>query len=118
MDVTLQFSELMALPVDGAGLTITDDNGGVFTVSSVSFGPGNDYLVYAGTWAPDDPVEGVDAVSVSYLKSVGNLIGESGMEVENFSVDAQYLGAIPLGVIDWSIGDPMQWHGVEYVEWA
>ncbi len=31
----LQFDQLMDLPADGTGLTITDDNGGTFTTSSV-----------------------------------------------------------------------------------
>lgn len=88
--ITLKFDQLMALPVDGTGLTITDDNGGTFTVSSVAFGATNKNLVYTGTWAPDDPINGIDIVQVVYNSGVGALIGDAGMDVANFNVTALY----------------------------
>lgn len=87
----LQFDQLMALPVDGSGLTIAYDDGGVFTVSSVAFGSDNKHLEYTGTWSPDDPVNGVDIVNISYSKASGDLQSLDGMEVENFNANAAYL---------------------------
>lgn len=89
--ITLVFDQPLVLPADGAGLTITDDSGGAFTVSSVLFGPDSKTLVYDGSWAPDDPINGTDVVTVAYSQAVGDLIGTGGMEVRNFTAVGQYL---------------------------
>jgi len=88
--VILQFDQPLVLPVDAAGLTISDNNGGTFTASSVAFGANNKLLEYTGTWSPDDPVNGVDVVRVQYDKATGAIIGTGGMIVESFNVVASY----------------------------
>ena len=94
--VILQFDQPLVLPVDAAGLTISDNNGGTFTASSVAFGANNKLLEYTGTWSPDDPVNGVDVVRVQYDKATGAIIGTGGMIVESFNVAASFLNVAPV----------------------
>ena len=109
--VILQFDQPLVLPVDAAGLTISDNNGGTFTASSVAFGANNKLLEYTGTWSPDDPVNGVDVVRVQYDKATGAIIGTGGMIVESFNVVASYLSSevspvITLGPVNTTVTEP------------
>ena len=88
--ITLAFSQDMQLPVDGAGLTITDDNGGVFTVASVAFGDSLRILRYTGTWAPNEPIDGIDLVTIAYSSAVGALISTGNVDVADFNISGTY----------------------------
>jgi hypothetical protein len=109
--IILQFDQLMALPVDATGLTITDDNGGTFTSSSVAFGTDNKRLYYTGTWAPDAPVSGSDIVQTVYSKSVGALISAGGGVVESFNVSAAYWVAQPGSIYSGTKDTTVTWTG-------
>lgn len=89
--ITLEFDQEMALPIDGAGFTITHDNGGTFAVSSVAHGVDDTVLEYTGTWAPSDPVEGDDIVTVLYSKIAGDLEGLDGLAIASFAVRIGYI---------------------------
>lgn len=85
MAITLNFSEPMAVPADGSGVSLTDDAGNTFTTVSVAQGLTTAALVYTGSWAPADPVPGVDVVSVNYTESLGDLISVAGYPLGDFS---------------------------------
>lgn len=84
-DITFTFSEPMQVPPDGSGVTISDNGGNTFSIVSVAAGSTSSKLVYSGTWAPSDPVPGIDTVSINYSSVTGDLASVVGYDVGSFS---------------------------------
>ena len=88
----LKFPSGMVVPVDDSGLTIEDDAGNTFNVSSVIQGKTLQELVYKGTWSPSNPVPAVDTVHFGYDHTGGDLISTAGGIILSFDMDAVYIG--------------------------
>jgi hypothetical protein len=88
--VKLKFDIAMTLPADATGFTITDDSGGTFTATSVLDGTDGYEMIFGGTWAPDEPVHAVDAVTVVYDDAVGSVTSLGGAALVSFTSNIVY----------------------------
>lgn len=81
----MTFSQDMALPPDGSGMSITDDAGNTLSIVTVSQPGSLRELAYDGVWSPADPIPGVDTITINYTASSGDLQSLLGLDVADFS---------------------------------